>query len=75
MTYRIQSSPLLYMPGIMNWAINGYKFDKDRAAIRRVLTDGCNMTQECADALLSERVPFVVVGEDIEFQYDGSVFA
>jgi hypothetical protein len=74
MTYRINSSPLLYMPGILNWAINGYKFNRDREAIRRVLTEGCNMTDECADALLSERVPFVVVDDAVEFDYDGTVF-
>jgi hypothetical protein len=63
-TYRLQSSGLVAAPGVVRWAINGYAFKKDRAKLRRVVTETWKgVPDDAVDALLSKRVPFTVSEE------------
>ena len=36
-TYRLQSSGLVYTPGVIAWAINGYSFPQDRKKMVEVI--------------------------------------
>lgn len=58
-TYRLGSSGLIYTPGIVRWAINGYDFPKDRRAMVRVIAEGWNIPKAAAVALLSGAAPYV----------------
>jgi hypothetical protein len=70
-TYRLGSSPLVFAPGIVAWAINGYKFPKDRKAVANVLCQTWNLTENCAKALLSGAVSYTVEDDAVVFEFDG----
>lgn len=63
-TYRLASAPMINTPGLVVWAINGYKFAKDRENILAVFTEGYQAenapTRDDWDALFSGRVPYTV---------------
>jgi len=63
-TYNLTSSPLVFTPGMVRWGVNGYRFPKDRKAIRKVFVEGYNLPDDHADALLSGKVPHVVNDEN-----------
>lgn len=66
-TYRLGSNEMLYAPGLIRWAINGYHFKLDRKQLRKVITKGWGIPETAAEALLSGAVPFTVEGkEDME---------
>lgn len=63
-TYSLASNGMIYTPGIVRWAINGYHFPKDRAKLRRVFTEGWQgVPDKAIDALLSGKVPYTLEGE------------
>jgi hypothetical protein len=66
---------MVHTPGVIAWAVNGYRFHKDRGNMLNVLTESYNLTVECADALLSGKVEYKVVGDVVEFEYDGVAVA
>lgn len=37
---RLQSAPMINTPGVLRWAINGYKFKRDRKKLLRVFVEG-----------------------------------
>jgi hypothetical protein len=59
-------------PGILAWAINGYKFKKDRKAMRRVLAEGYDLTDKVADGLLSGKIPHRIEGDEVVFEVEGN---
>ena len=38
LTLTLESTPMLNTAGLLRWAMNGYKFKKDRKTLRRVFT-------------------------------------
>jgi len=70
---RLHSAPMIHTPGIVRWAVNGYKFPKDRPAMLEVICGGYGITKECATALLSEEVSYEVEGDVVVFDFDGQV--
>ena len=36
----LESTPMLNTAGLLRWAMNGYKFKKDRKKLRRVFIEG-----------------------------------
>jgi len=66
-TYRLGSSPMIYAPGIVAWAINGYAFKRDRANMVRVLCDGWKIPEQAAHELLSKRAAHTIDGETVVF--------
>lgn len=63
-TYKLRASSMVYTPGLLRWAMNGYHFEKDRAYIRSVFTKGWGLPDEAAGALLSGAVPYTVLDDD-----------
>jgi len=66
-TYKLGSSPMIYSPGIVAWAINGAKFKKDRPKMIRILSDGWGLPYSDAEALLLGKVPYKVEGDAVVF--------
>jgi hypothetical protein len=64
MQYRLGSVPMCSAPGIIRWAINGYKFKKDRDAILNVIL-AWDIPEQVAKDLLSEKVPYTVEDETV----------
>jgi hypothetical protein len=62
---------MVHTPGIVRWAINGYRTPKDRPVVIKVLCEGYGLTNECATALLSESVQYKVEGDTVVFNFDG----
>lgn len=68
-TYTLQSSPMVHTPGLIAWAINGYAFEADRPAMRKVIGDTFQtLPADAIDQLLSEAVPFTVDNGTVIFE-------
>lgn len=66
--YRLGSNELVHAPGVIAWAINGYAFKRDRAALRRVIVDGWpGVPAAAARQLLSGSLPYTVHGDTVVF--------
>lgn len=67
--YRLGSAEMVSAPGMVRWAINGAKFEKDRPAMIDIITATWGVPKDAAKALLLERVPFTVENEAVVFSY------
>ncbi|WP_435171722.1 hypothetical protein [Falsirhodobacter sp. 1013] len=68
MTYHLQSSPAIYTPGVIAWAINGYAFKKDCPQLLNTICDGVpDVPRAAVERLLSEAVPYTVEDETLVF--------
>lgn len=64
MQYRLGSSTMCHAPGIIAWAINGYKFKEDRDNILNVVL-AWDIPEQVAKDLLSEKIPYTVEDESV----------
>jgi len=66
-TLCLQSTPMVYVPGVLRWAMSGYKFKKDRAKLRSVVLSFEHplLTKQVADDLLSGKLPYKIEGENV----------
>ena len=70
--YTLSSSGLVNTPGLIAWAINGYAFAKDRAAMVNVIVGTFpQLPKPAIKQLLSKAVPYTVEGDTIVFITDG----
>lgn len=69
-TYRLGSSPLVHTPGLVAWAINGYRFERDRANMETIISDGWSIPISPARALLSGAAPYTIEGDVVVFTFD-----
>ena len=68
LTLTLESTPMLNTAGLLRWAMNGYKFKKDRKRLRRVFTQGFThpqLTDEVVDRLLKGELPHKIDGENV----------
>ncbi len=68
LTLKLESTPMLNTAGLLRWAMNGYKFKKDRKRLRRVFTEGFThprLTDEVVDRLLKGELPHKIDGENV----------
>ena len=66
--YRLGSDQNFCAPGVVRWAINGAKFDKDRPQMVKVIADGWNVPKQAAAALVTGKVPYTVEDETVVFE-------
>jgi hypothetical protein len=66
-TYRLGSNNAIFAPAIVRWAVNGAKFEKDRAAMARVISQGWNVPRDAALALVTGQVPYTIENETVVF--------
>lgn len=62
-TYALGSNGLVYAPGVVRWAINGYAWPKDRKHVTNVLIAGWSLPKHAAVALLSRKAEFRLEGD------------
>ena len=67
-TYRLGSSPAVYAPGVIAWAINGAAFPKDRAAMIRVVHTAWNVPKVAARKLVTKQVTYTIEDETVVFE-------
>jgi hypothetical protein len=67
--YRLGSAEMVYAPGLIKWAINGAKFEKDRPAMIDVVSETWGVPPEAAMALVMEQVPYSIDDETVVFSY------
>ena len=68
LTLTLESTPMLNTAGLLRWAMNGYKFKKDRKKLRRVFTQSFThprLTDDVVDKLLSGELPHKIDGENV----------
>jgi hypothetical protein len=59
--FRLQSTSMFHTPGMLIWAINGYKFKKDRPALLKMWVEGYpGPAKEAYEALLEGKLPWAV---------------
>jgi hypothetical protein len=64
----LESTALLNTAGLLRWAMNGYKFKRDRRTLRRVFVVGFphpRLTDDVVDKLLSGDLPHKIEGENV----------
>lgn len=71
--YRLGSAEMISAPGMVRWAINGAKFEKDRAAMVNVIAATWGVPKDAATALLLQQVPYTVEDEAVVFAYGKEV--
>lgn len=59
-TYRLGSNDLVHAPGVVEWAIAGYRWKKDRPLVIRAVKDTWSLPEEAVKALLSRKIPYAV---------------
>lgn len=65
---RLQSDSMVNAAGILRWAMNGYKFKRDRKKMANVIAQTWNLKDEIAHGLLSGKIAHKTEGEDVIFQ-------
>ena len=66
-TYTMLSAPMMNAPGVLRWAINGYKFKRDRAAMLRVVKCWEGPSDEVYHRLLMGEIEWREVDGNVEF--------
>lgn len=66
-TYRLGSNEFLCAPGVIRFAMAGYRHERDRAVVVEAVRECWKLTDEATRALLSGEVPYTIEGaEDSE---------
>jgi hypothetical protein len=65
--YRLGSSPNVYAPGLIAWAINGAHFKKDRPATVRIVSQAWNIPEDAARKLVTKQVAHTIENETVVF--------
>jgi hypothetical protein len=73
-TYRLGSNSLVHAPGVVAFAIDGYRYEKDRQYALDMIT-ACwpVVPEEAARALLSLEAPYTVEGNVVVFTHGAPV--
>lgn len=71
-TYRLQSTDMIYTPGIVAWAKNGYAFKDDRPKLVRLMVESYGLHEDVADGLLSGEIPYTVEDDMVVFDITGA---
>lgn len=70
--FTLPSTALFHTPGLLRWAINGYKFKRDRKKLLRVFTEGFSgdnaPTPDVWDKLLKGEIPWKEENECVVFE-------
>lgn len=64
-TYRLGSSEMVYAPGMIAWAINGYAFEKDRKVLLSLVSETWSLPEATAHRLLSREITYTIEGEAV----------
>ena len=65
-TYRLGSNPMIYAPGMVRWAINGFAFKEDQNTILNVMR-AWPVPDAALHKLLNGTVPYTVEGDAVVF--------
>jgi hypothetical protein len=73
---RLSSNSLFHTPGVLRWAISGYKFKKDRKKLRNIFVEGFPHPRlsleewgEVIHRLLMGEISYKVIGEAVVFEF------
>jgi len=69
-TYRLLSSELVHTLGIVKWAINAYRFPRDRKVIRKVMASYYGLPTHIIDGLLSGEIPYTIEGDAVVIRWN-----
>jgi hypothetical protein len=69
-TYRLGSSGFIYAPGVVRFAIHGYRIScdrRDRTVALRLIAEGWGVPKAAAVAMLSGKAEHTVEGDTVVF--------
>lgn len=61
----LNSTQLAFAPGILAWAINGFKVKKDRTKMRNVMKSWPGLTDKQWDGVLNGTIPHTIDGDKV----------
>lgn len=64
-TFMIQSSPMVYAPGCVRWAINAWRSPEHRPMLLDVFVNRAGFPEALVIKLLSGEAPFTVVDDNV----------
>jgi hypothetical protein len=66
-TIRLASTTMIHAPGILRWAMNGFKFPRDRKRMRDVMKswEGSGLTDKQWDGVLAGTIPHTIDGDTV----------
>ena len=64
---RLTSTAMVHTPGILAWAVNGYKFPRDRKRMVNVISQTYKLKPAIAKGLLSGSLPYEVIDDAVVF--------
>jgi hypothetical protein len=67
-TYRLGSAEMVHAPGLVRWAINGAKFERDRKTVTNVIAATWSIPYEAALALTTGKAAFALDGDTVVFE-------
>ena len=68
--YKLTSGELVNAPGVVLWAINGAKFEKDRDTMIKIIADTWKVVPvEAVAALVTQQVPFAIEDDAVIFRW------
>jgi hypothetical protein len=68
-SYTLGSNTHVCAPGIIQWAINGAKFKRDRRMLINVVASTWSIPASAAEQLVLEQVPYIVASdESVQFE-------
>ena len=70
-TVRLLSGPMISAPGILRWAMNGYRFKQDRNAMIKVMQCWNGLTRKEWHGVLSGAVPHAIEGDTVIINFGG----
>lgn len=62
-TFRLGSNQMVSAPGIIRWAINGYKFKRDRKKMVNVMKSWDGLTDAQWAKVLTGEIPHTIEGD------------
>lgn len=62
-TFRLGSNQMVSAPGILKWAMNGYKFKRDRKKMVNVMKSWPGLTDEQWGKVLAGEIPHTIEGD------------
>jgi hypothetical protein len=65
MTYNLQSSPIIYTPGIVEMAVNGGRNKSQVQKFANLLEKGWKLPPKVARGIVTGKIPYTVDGETV----------
>jgi len=72
-TVALTSTTMVHAPGILRWAMNGYRFKRDRNKMIKVIQCWTGLTRKEWHGVLSGTIPHTIEGDRVIIEFGKEV--